>query len=754
MLNLKKGKAMRVTNNMNAYNSLTSVQSGMNTFYKINQQLNSGYQISNSYEGANTYIDSARLEYEIQTLEQVEKAASMASEMMKNTDSALEQMVSLISQFQVKVTQAVNATQSQTSREAIAKELTRIKEEIVNLANTSVNGQYLFSGSLTNTKPFDIYGNYFGNQEDLNIVTGDRTTNSYNIPGYDLFFKPDNDFYKQITTNVSFTDNRYNLVDNPDKTRYLTASDSFKNLVGLNYFEDNAWLDPKKHFEDEPLDLPPTVLYVQGKRPDGTSFKSSVLVEPDDTLQSMFDKIGAVYGNTSTNKVVDISINESGQIQIKDLKQGNNSLDFHAVAFTPQFESEEQYHDVLESLENQGNTLEDLTNAIMQEALNASGGDITNLNPPVTVGIDGVNYEFGLSSTEFISGNMTDTDGNQINGADYDNVFFERDGNKVYGNVSQIIQASGEYASESTKLSEVSGTSLENTVLNLTVNSKGGNTYDVSVDLGNSTVSYTNAAGQVVSFPIMQTDPLTGNSGIVTPSNEISYKQLNDIIGLFASDQVPTTSINAVNNQINAADYQTYQTALQDSKSTVEVNLDYKGRITVTDRLSTGTNIGVAIHDSNSTQFAQPPFSTTANVTEGASLSFNANNALIIDEPHVDFIKDLDNMIEAVSKGYIRADANSEDPRNTGMQGALARLDHLGEHLRKQRTIIGADAAAVEKTADRATMLKLNVKEIRSGVIDIDLAAVLTNMMQTQINYQAALKATSTMSQLSLLNYM
>ena len=745
---------MRVTNNMNAYNSLTSVQSGMNTFYKINQQLNSGYQISNSYEGANTYIDSARLEYEIQTLEQVEKAASMASEMMKNTDSALEQMVSLISQFQVKVTQAVNATQSQTSREAIAKELTRIKEEIVNLANTSVNGQYLFSGSLTNTKPFDIYGNYFGNQEDLNIVTGDRTTNSYNIPGYDLFFKPDNDFYKQITTNVSFTDNRYNLVDNPDKTRYLTASDSFKNLVGLNYFEDNAWLDPKKHFEDEPLDLPPTVLYVQGKRPDGTSFKSSVLVEPDDTLQSMFDKIGAVYGNTSTNKVVDISINESGQIQIKDLKQGNNSLDFHAVAFTPQFESEEQYHDVLESLENQGNTLEDLTNAIMQEALNASGGDITNLNPPVTVGIDGVNYEFGLSSTEFISGNMTDTDGNQINGADYDNVFFERDGNKVYGNVSQIIQASGEYASESTKLSEVSGTSLENTVLNLTVNSKGGNTYEVSVDLGNSTVSYTNAAGQVVSFPIMQTDPLTGNSGIVTPSNEISYKQLNDIIGLFASDQVPTTSINAVNIQINAADYQTYQTALQDSKSTVEVNLDYKGRITVTDRLSTGTNIGVAIHDSNSTQFAQPPFSTTANVTEGASLSFNANNALIIDEPHVDFIRDLDNMIEAVSKGYVRADANSEDPRNTGMQGALARLDHLGEHLRKQRTIIGADAAAVEKTADRATMLKLNVKEIRSGVIDIDLAAVLTNMMQTQINYQAALKATSTMSQLSLLNYM
>lgn len=747
---------MRVTNHLNMFNSLNTVQSGMNAFYKINQQIGTGSIISNSYEGANTYIDSVRLEYEIETLEQVKNAANMASEMMKNTDSALGQMVSLIKQFKVKVTQAVNDVQDQTSREAIAKELTRIKEEIVNLANTSINGQYLFSGSLTNTKPFDTNGNYFGNREDLNIVTGDRTTNSYNIPGYDLFFKPDNDFFKEVTTNVSFTDNRYDLINEPDQTRYLTGSDSFKYLVGLNYMQDSSELIPDKHFDLEPLDFPPSVLYVQGVRPDGTSFKSSVLVGPNDTIQSVMDNIGVLYGNTNTNKVVDVSINASGQLQIKDLKQGNNSLDFHAVSFTPQFEDYAQYQSVLEDLEAQGNTLEDLTNAVMQEALNASGGDITNLTPPVTVGINGNNYEFGITSNEFISGNMTDTDGNQINGADYDNVFFEQDGNKVYGNVSQIVKSTGEYATESTKLSEVATGSLDNTVLELTVNSKGGVTYNVSVDIGNSTVSYEDPAnpGAIISFPIMQTDPLTGNSGNVTPSNDITYRQLNDIIGLFASDQAPTTTINAVNNQINAADYQVYQDALAASKSTVEVNLDYKGRITVTDRLSTGTNIGIAMHDSNSTQFPAPPFTTTANVTEGASLSFNANNALIIDEPHVDLIKDLDSMIEAVLKGYKRADATSEDPRNTGMQGALARLDHLSEHIIKQRTIIGADAKAVETTRSRAELLQINVKSVKSEVIDIDLAAVLTNLMQTQMNYQAALKATTTMSQLSLLNYM
>ena len=747
---------MRVTNQLNMFNSLNSVQSGMNAFYQINQQIGYGTVIAHSFQGANIYIDNARLEYEVETLEQIKSAANMASEMMKNTDDALGQMVSLMTQFKVKVTQAVNDVQDQTSREAIAKELTRIKEEIVNLANTSINGQYLFSGSLTNTKPFDINGNYFGNKEELSIVTGDRTTNSYNIPGYDLFFKPDNDFFKEITTNVSFTDNRYDLINNPDKTRYLTGEDKLKYLIGLNYMQDSSQLEPDKHFDTEPLDFPPSVLYVQGVRPDGTSFKSSVLVQPDDTIQSIMDNIGVLYGNTNTNKVVDVSINASGQIQIKDLKQGNNSLDFHAVAFTPQFEDYAQYQSVLEDLEAQGNSLEDLTNSIMQEALNASNGDITNLNPPITVGINGTDYNFGINRTDFISGNMTDTDGNTINGADYDNVFFEKDENKVYGNISQIVSSTGQYATDSTKLSEVATGDLNNTILELSVNSKGGVRYDLIVDIGNSTVSYADPAnpGNTISFPIMQTDTATGNSGNVTPSNNITYRQLNDVIALFASDQAPTTSIIPVNNQINAADYQRYQDALAASKSSVEVSLDYKGRITVTDRLSTGTNIAVAIHDSNSTQFPAPPFSTTANVTEGASLSFNANNALIIDEPHVDLIKDLDNMIDAVLKGYRRADASSEDPRNTGMQGALARLDHLSEHIIKQRTIIGADAKAVEQTRDRAELLQINVKSVKSELMNVDLAAVISNLMQTQINYQAALKASTTMSQLSLLNYM
>lgn len=751
---------MRITNKLNTYNSINQVQTGMKNLYKSYNQLSSGLQIQNSYEGAGMYITNARLEYEYATLSQIEDASKLADELMKNTDSTMSEMEKLLTQFKVKVTEAANATQTPTSREVIAKELETIRQQIVDLANTSVNGQFLFSGSLTNTKPFDYSGNYYGDDKRLNIVTGDGVKNAYNIPGYDLFFKADNDFKKQITTNVSFTDNRYDLVQNKDKTRYLTGDDKISYLIGLNYVKDNknGGLEWDKDFDTTPMQFPPTALYVQGVKPDGTSFKSAVLVQPTDTIQGMLDKIGALYGNTSTSKVVDVSINKSGQIQITDLKQGNTVLDFHAVAFTPQFENRESLKNAIDDMAAAQPPMSgaDLTNQVLNQVF--QNGNITNLNnQPVQVTINGNNYDLNLHKTDFIFSKMTDTQNNPANGADYDNVYFETKDNKVIGNVSQVLKDGGAYATDSTKLSEVATGDLANTTLNLKVSSRAGRTYDVTINLRDSQVSYQDAAGQTITFPIMHTDPTTLNSGVVTPTNEITYRQLNDIIGLFADDRQPTATIQAPNNQIAAGDYETLSQAFATSRVSVNVDMDYKGRITVTDRLSAGTKIKIALTDSQSGVFPNPPnnnLTTTAQTTTGSALSFSANNALIIDEPHNDLINDLETMIQAVRYGYVRADSTGAYPRNTGMQGALERLDHLNEHIIKQRTIIGADQKAMSDTKKKVMTLKVNVKSTQNEVIGADLPEVYSQLMQQQLTYQAALKASTTLSQLSLLNYM
>lgn len=750
---------MRVTNKLNFTNSIQNTMSGASALNKLSMQLSSGMKIQDSYEDASIYIDNTRLEYELKTLEQIKEATSSAKEMTSNSMKALQDMVKLLENFKVKVTQAASDSNSQTSREAIAKELEKIKEQIVQLANTSINGQYLFAGAQLNHKPFDSKGNYFGDKNNVNVVTGAGTESPYNIPGFDLFFKADGDYQKQITTNESFTDNRHDLSKDPSKKQYLKGDNLWQDLIGLGYVKDKK-LEIDKDFDqkDTRLDFPPTTLYVQGVKPDGQSFKSAVLVNPTDKMEDVLEKIGNLYGNTATEKVVDVTINDSGQIQIRDLKEGNNKLDFHAVAYTPQFDNKTEMQEIETAMQAAQPPLskDDLTNLVMEAAIGNPARPITDLQSPVQVTINNRQFEIDLHQTDFINSKMTDTQGNATNGADYDNTFFEKHGNSVIGNVSQVIQGTNAYATDDTKLSEVmSGNAMDST-LNLTVNSKGGNTYNVTVNLQNSTVSFPDPAnpGQTITFPITHTNPTTGNSGVVTPPNEITYRQLNDIIGMFASDQVPTQTITPNNGQITNAQYDTLQKLMSDSKSTVNVTMDYRGRISVTDKLSTGTNIGVSLSDSQSGQFPQPPYNHTANQVAGPDFSFNANNSLVIDEPNVDVIKDLDLMIEAVLSGNMRANADGDNPRNTGMQGALERLDHLSDHINKLNTTMGAYHNNIDNVNTRVTFLGVNVQTLKTKVNDADYAETLMNLMQTQLAYQASMKATTTISQLSLLNYM
>ncbi|KAA6230438.1 flagellar hook-associated protein FlgL [Campylobacter sp. LR291e] len=748
---------MRVTDKLNFTNSVSTLMGAQSNLTKISDQLSSGTKIQNSYEDASIYIDSTRLEYEIATITQVQEATSSSMEMLANTMTTLEDMVQLLENFKVKLTQAASDTNSQTSREAIASELELIIESFVQLANTSVNGQYLFSGSQVNVQPFDLQGNYNGDDNTLNVVTGAGTQTTYNITGWDLMYSSDSDYSKQITTNVSFVDNRYDIINNPEDEVYLDEESSWYQLIGQQYVQDDSLdVDADFEYDSTRLDYPASTLYVQGVRPDGTSFKSAVLIDSEDSIQDVLDYIGTLYGNTTTSKVVEVSINNSGQIQITDYKSGNNLLEFHAVAYTPQVADRTTLTNLIEAAQVEGISMDDVTNRAMDAALVASGGDYTILGEQtVVIQVNGQDFEVSLNQTNFIHSNMTDADGNATDGADYDNVYFEKDGNTVYGTVSQIIRDSSEYATDSTKLSEVmANDSLAGTTLTLNMTSRGGINYEVTIDLENSSFSYVDANNNIISVPIMNVSS-DGTSGVVTASNDITYKQLNDIIALFASDNVPTASIVANNNQIDAADWETYQQLLTDSKATIEVNMDYQGRISVTDKLSTNTRMEIALYDSSSTtSFPQPPYTNTASTIDGSNFVFSANNAITIDEPSVDIIKDLYAMVDAVRSGNMRADSESSDPRNTGLQGALERIDHLIDHVSKKNTVSGTYYTTIEGVNNRAAVLKVNVQTMKSEVNDADYAETIINLIQTQTAYQASMKATTTLLQLSLLNYM
>lgn len=744
---------MRISNQYNYYTSIQNYTDGQSLLNKYNLQLQTGQLIQHSWENANVYINGSRLEYEMANIGQIIQGTQAAQEMAKNTDTALKNITELLEKFKTLLVKASSDGNSQTSREAIAKELKLVRDSIVNIANTSINGQYLFAGSNTATKPFDKFGNYTGNKDNIFVVSGAGTQIPYNIPGWDLFFKPDSNINKIISTNVSMIDGRYDVNSNPEQKKYLNEESKFSYLIGQNYVQ-NGGLDPDKDFDyaDSKLPFPSSSMYIQGVRPDGTSFKATINVGPEDKIGDVLENIGKLYGNTDANKVVEVTMNDSGQIEIKNLQEGNSSLDFHAVAMTPQLQDADQIKALSAAAAAEGISMDEVTNRIMQAA---HGGDLNNTKSPVTIEVNGEQFTVDIHKTDFIKSNIN---GNKTNGADFD-VPFEKDGNTVFGNVSQVIKGTSEYATDSTKLSEVLANAngdMKGQKLEMEITSKSGQKYKVEIDLENSKVSYQdpNDPTKTISFPIThsQYNEATGTSvGMQTRPEDITYGQLNDIIGMFASDKVPTTTINAnPNGTINNGDFQTIQQNINDSKDFVEVSMDYKGRISITDKFSTNTNIGLILKDSNSNS----GFPSAGEVSNGSGFVFSANNSLTIDDPNIDLIKDLDEMIDAVLNGNMRADSEGSDPRNTGLQGALERIDHLQDHVRKMQTTIGAYTNNIEETNKRMTFLNINVASIKSGVTDADYGQTYMQFMQTMVSYQAMLSATSKISQISLLNYL
>lgn len=818
---------MRITNQLTSYNTLSNYQTSLKDIYNLNQRFDSGLKIQNSYDNSGIYVDGTRLEYEINLLEQVKETTTKATEFSKNSDRALNDFVKQLENFKTKLIQAANDIHDESSRNAIANDLESIKTHLINIANSSINGQFLFSGTALDTKPIDKAGNYLGNNKKISANIGPNQTTAYNIDGYNLFLGKDNDYNKILTTNVSLR-NYTKEANEKLGTTYLTATDKIRDMIGRNYYSEALQKqNPDKNLDDK-ANLYNTTFFIRGTDTAGNSFAKKFTLTPDATIQSMLDEIGYALGNDKDgkNKLVDVTLNNSGQIEVKDLKKGNNLLDFHIVGLTSQ-RTTETYKigntdltitgtdktNFKATYENGTLTLTDTKNNNIKYNITANNnGGITVNNQTITgdnLVIDPAKLANGINQNAFETFNPADiekysyagsrsTDGswvfpdkfsdskeiennikrglvhvtefiksgfNKDNGSknlasDYSGLRFAKDGNTLTGNVSQVIKKTNEYATDATKLSEVAGSDFNDfSPLDMNIVAKDGSKYKVRIgslnnnlrlDIYKTDDNFNIPQNQqaVFSGPILKgvyNEVNKTTEAIPTQPNDLTYRQLSDIISVVASNNIPQ------NLAQNATDQQKYEAffvnAVQNAATTVDVGLNYRGQLEIKDKTSSVTPIEFSMHSEiqQNLEFA---------VGMGQMLNFNSNNAIAIDEPNIDIFKDLDEMIQAVRNGSYRADANAENPRTTGVQGALKKIDHLKDHINKQHTQIGSYTNLLTSTNDRVSTLKVNVSTVKSEIMDADYGETYIMFQQRLMGYQAMLQATSKINQVSLLNYM
>ena len=779
---------MRITNQLQNRQNLLNYQNSAVKNYDSIEKLSAHMKITRPYEDVGIYVDATRLDYEATTLEQIKEATTKASEFAKNTDQTLNDFADTLDSFKVKLIQAANSGEhSTTSRVAIANDLKAMRDQLVSISNTAINGQYLFSGTAVDTKPISADGTYNGNGNNIEVLAGSNLTVPFNIPGEGLFLGRDNDYAKQVTTNITLINKHEELNPQTVNEEYMRLTDEIYKFIGTDYRTSaKIAADGKMNYttdftKDKVAALPPTVFFMQGQRPSGESFSTKFELSADAKVSDLLEQMGRAMGNTDTNKVVEVSINKDAQIQMTNLQNGNEMMSFSIFGLTAQ-----------EGTAQEANLWK--TDEIRKET------SLEDIKKAVTDG--------KVHLTSFISSpNYVSPDDGIATATDYDKVNFANKGATVQNNTSQIVRKDNSFATNNTRLSEVAGLSsgqigavgggnpnaagtklAEADNLILEVTAKNGNRYKATIDFNGTQVQ--NQAGAVIaSYPTImiqqkpiadptkadyignffktywneQIDPNAnpprqiGNQAKMVETDDLSFKEINDMLTILANgdlDKMQGKDDRNPNTQqgLNDAYARFEETFLQASVS-VESTMDHRGLITLKDKTTSATNIKIAMYQDHGDK-DYPDAVGTENTKSASVLSFNKNDAVTIDRPSIDLFADLDDMIEAVFNGDFYGNANGVNPRTSGVQGAIKRLDHIMDHVNKIHAIAGTNSRHITDTNERATTLYLNVAEVKSSVIDADYGELAMQFQNNLLAYQAMLQATSKINQISLLNYM
>ncbi len=828
---------MRVTFG-SKYNQMNNYQNALqNKINDANTQIASGLKIRYGYQNSDINNQNLKFQYEENTLDQGIDVAQNAYTSTLNTDKALQEFSKTMEAFKTKLIQSANDVHSETSRAAIANDLERLREHMMNVANTSIGGEFLFGGSKVDRPPIDSEGKYHGNGEDLNALISSDNLVPYNISGQDLFLGADKDKHKLITTNIKLLNQNKLHPDVMDALEhsslpeevFIKPNDTLRELIGDN--DKDPTNDPKEFF------------YLQGIRPDGSSFKEKFALdkayqnkESATKVSDLLDKIAHAYGNTSQNKVVDVSLNNWGQIEIKNLTPGSENLDFHLISSDGDFDdldalrsSAKRVTEYVKSafvtdrslsqvkavpsmynprvleipsvfvtkdnvLANKNTKLSEIFgDSVETLKINASRLDDTSAikipNLPVYLDIpilldvknstikdlkDAIKERFNNEVDVEIETNgrlrVIDNSSNQSpislalsaldqkglevagiptnNASEYQKTYFNKEGAKLESNVAQIAQNGA--ANGSTKLSEVANGSLENSVFNMKLNDVNGSFLEAQMILDNN--------GAFLSLPngikIPLYDPTSADIQASKP-NEVTYRQLMDAmsIALNYSNTDPSIYQQISDNPTSKESKDRFIELLKQAKANLSVNLNEEGKVIIQDNMHSNTKMQFMLFDKDANDFSQ-----NALHSDKPSLKLNANNALIIDKPSVNFFDQLENIITSVRKGIYRPDAlgdtYSSDMRNLGIQNGITLIDHLSDHIEKMIAKNGAHGKAFENIIRRNEVLKTQVQSIRGETTGADMAETYNKFSNLTNNYNAVLASTNKINNLSLTKYL
>lgn len=177
---------MRVTNQMMSNNLLRNMYTNLRGLERAQDRLASGREVRRPSDDPVRVVNALGLRAGLGETVQYQNNIESALSWLEVTEGALAGAIEVLQRARDLAVQGATETLPQESRNALAQEVTQLKDQLGMIANTVYGDRYIFGGTKTHVPPYDN-GSWQGNEKDIRFEIATGVKMPVNTPGKELF---------------------------------------------------------------------------------------------------------------------------------------------------------------------------------------------------------------------------------------------------------------------------------------------------------------------------------------------------------------------------------------------------------------------------------------------------------------------------------------------------------------------------------------------------------------------------------------
>lgn len=193
---------LRVTSNMMNSQLLLNLNRNGRATNETQLQLSTGRKLNRPSDDPVGMTYSLRYRTELSANTQYQSNVDSALSWLDYNDTALDQVGSILQRLKELTVKASNTTNPDSALSSIKTEVEQLKEQLIDIGNSKLNGKYIFNGQQYDTKPYDFekdennlsktdgVGDLLTDSGSINFIVGENVQLPINVTGNTIFGNP------------------------------------------------------------------------------------------------------------------------------------------------------------------------------------------------------------------------------------------------------------------------------------------------------------------------------------------------------------------------------------------------------------------------------------------------------------------------------------------------------------------------------------------------------------------------------------